>query len=73
MSKTNEGGPAFPHMMADGHKDYAPGMTLRDWFAGQALAGFLASKAHSTSFHPSEDAEYVYAIADAMLKARGGE
>lgn len=36
MSKINDGGPAFPHMMAEGHRDYASGMTLRDWFAGQA-------------------------------------
>lgn len=66
--KSNDGGPAFPW-----GGEVRGGMTLRDWFVGQALAGFLASKAHSTSFHPSEDAEYVYAIADAMLKARGGE
>lgn len=33
-----DGGPAYPHMMAVGHNDYAGGMSQRDWFAGQALA-----------------------------------
>ena len=35
MSTINDGGPAFPRHAYDGHD----GMTLRDWFAGQALAG----------------------------------
>ena len=29
----NDGGPAFPHMMVTGHRDYAGGMSQRDWFA----------------------------------------
>ena len=43
------------------------GMTLRDWFAGQALAGILAESASG-----SEEgiASVAYAMADAMLKAR---
>lgn len=49
-----------------------PGMTLRDWFAGQALA-FLAHPARvGVSFDAEGDAEFAYAIADAMLKAREG-
>lgn len=31
----NDGGPAFPH---EGQHNYTGGMTLRDYFAGQALA-----------------------------------
>lgn len=47
------------------------GIDLRDWFAGQALAGMMASRNPTTPrFHPEEDAAYVYAVADAMLKAR---
>lgn len=38
MTKREDGGPAFPHMAADGHPDYRLGMTMRDHFAGQALA-----------------------------------
>ena len=33
-----DGGPAFPHSKSRGHlQDCLPGMSLRDWFAGQAL------------------------------------
>ena len=36
-----DGGPAFPQNFADGEIDAGGngGMSLRDWFAGQALAG----------------------------------
>ena len=54
------------------------GMSLRDYFAGQALAGLLASAYH----HPSSSgrppinftvlADDAYTMADDMLKARGG-
>lgn len=42
---TNDGGPAFPCYALDAPLDGSgkPGMTLRDWFAGQALAGMLAN------------------------------
>jgi hypothetical protein len=29
---------AFPHTAADGHRDYEPGMSLRDYFAAQFMA-----------------------------------
>ena len=38
--KINTGGPAFPIAVGD-HEYVADGMTLRDWFAGQALTGTL--------------------------------
>ena len=60
--------PAFPshHPMIDSH-----GMTLRDYFAAKALAGMMGSRdPRSPRFHPEDDAAYVYAVADAMLKAR---
>lgn len=40
-----------------------PGMTLRDWFAGQAIQGVML-----TQSTPQLIAEEAYAIADAMLK-----
>ena len=44
---------------------------LRDRFAMAALTGMMASRdPRSPRFHPEDDAAYVYAVADAMLKAR---
>jgi hypothetical protein len=70
---SDDGGPAFPVTESD--RCYASyGMTLRDWFAGQALAGLIASESMSTeeSAHLTApaDARRAYAMADAMLAAR---
>ncbi len=48
------------------------GMTLRDYFAGQAIVGFLASEdAKLDEVEPEADlAVVVYRIADAMLAER---
>lgn len=45
------------------------GMTLRDWFAGQALCGFFANAKRPTTMH-ADDATWCYTIADAMLAER---
>lgn len=52
-----------------------PGMTLRDYFAGQALAGVLTSCAHPQSTGPvgldaTAYAKLAFSIADAMLAVR---
>ena len=79
--KKDDGGPAFP--VAEDHKvadqfQWTQGMSLRDWYAGQALAGMLA---HSTRYRPRQGApsnwhdaisEEAYELADAMLAARKG-
>ena len=67
MSTINDGGQAFPagNPTHGGHE----GMTLRDWFAGQALAG-MGVECTSDEFCHSSVAECAYAYADAMLKAR---
>ena len=77
-------------MSTEEHKDGAafappfhgrvPGMSLRDWFAGQALAGILGNidmargvgvLAKQAGEAPEGYlAEVAYAHADAMLKAR---
>jgi hypothetical protein len=63
----NNGGPAFP--TPDPSDNW--GMTLRDWFAGQALAGWLASFAGmSVSMKPENMALEAYQFADAMLAER---
>lgn len=72
-SKTCEGGPAFP---TDGeYRGYVSGMSLRDWFAGQALSGYLAAHADPEVYLPSavKAATWAYQYADAMLAAREGE
>jgi hypothetical protein len=74
----DDGGPAFPgiegsYAAADSYSnpytglDTYPGMTLRDWFAGQALSG-IASMDTTRTY--AEDAEQAYRYADAMLAAR---
>ena len=72
MSK-NDGGPAFPQHDLSGY-GMGPaecnngGMTLRDWFAGQVLAGMMANPEIGGS--ASELAHYAYKHADAMLAER---
>lgn len=69
MSQTNDGGPAFPCTDAKGF--VSDGMSLRDYFAGQALAGLLACM--KTSGNKKDFAIDAYEQADAMLAARQKE
>tara|TARA_R110000868_G_scaffold305289_1_gene566357 strand:- start:870 stop:1130 length:261 start_codon:yes stop_codon:yes gene_type:complete len=64
----NDGETAFPATTPGGY--CTPGMTLRDWFAGQALAGLQFM---NTSQTYGKDAELCYRMADAMLKTRDAE
>ena len=63
--------PAFPH---DDRADYndRPGMTLREYFAGQAISQIIATCANDATYGMTM-ADYfaarAYEIADAMLKA----
>lgn len=66
MSKNNNGGSAFPVSTNYGHIE---GMTLRDWFASQALNGLIANGGYNASRWENA-AKYAYECADAMLKAR---
>lgn len=67
MSALNDGGPAFPAPASpSGLTDASPGMTLRDYFAGQALVGLLASGSRG----PEAAASLAMSCADAMIAAR---
>ncbi len=75
-----DGGPAFP--IETTATPYAPGMSLRDWFAGQALIGATncnpnlpgspASEARWPDAQELADrrAAWAYLQADAMIAAR---
>ena len=65
---SNTGGPAFPTI--NYAAVYSEGMTLRDYFAAQALLsrGFITRPYDTTD----ETAKDCYRMADAMLKAREG-
>lgn len=86
MSKIDNGGPAFPVHgggLLCGEKDdprnqiLQGGMTLRDWFAGQALQGILGTNydwftsGTETGSRTHEAAAFAYSLADAMIAARG--
>lgn len=63
---------AFPHP-GNSNWSVAPseGMTLRDWFAGQALAGLCANTgSFGMGNGPADLAVRAYDIADCMLGAR---
>ena len=66
-TQNKDGGAAFPR---SGNDDCTSefGMTLRDYFAGKALAGLLASG--EDSIDAETNAHDAYIIADAMLAAR---
>ena len=69
MKDVNTGGPAFPHRAYSGLPE--PGMTLRDYFAAKAMQGLLAqSQGTALGSLVETAADYAYAMADAMLKAR---
>jgi len=90
-TKIDDGGPAFPcpdDYAQDGGPLYGPrniqGMTLRDWFAGQALAGLLSDPCGATreqclkhGVDPDSKtaqaqiyATVAYAYSDAMIAAK---
>ena len=71
-----DGGPAFPAPMSDqttGNQSgapFQPGMTLRDWFAGQAMAIYAKRWKDVSAAYRHNVAARCYAVADAMLAAR---
>ena len=79
MTNKTESAPAFPLFLPgdDSHKDWwTPGMTLRDWFAGQALNGLLANPKLADEIRKTGNAyggwieQSAYGWADAMLSVK---
>ena len=64
-ARKDDGGPAFP--LID-QRYMANGMSLRDWFAGQALAGLLSDPLIRDT--PEGFAKSCYERADAMIAER---
>ena len=72
---SNDGGQAFPIAAAydaDGRliEHGVAGMTLHDWFAGQALAGLMANSNANIEWMGKHAVASAYSAADAMLIAR---
>ena len=71
MTDRHDGGPAFP-LKGRGAFDLelvqAEGMSLRDWFAGQALANKICQPVGEDTYE--DVAGDCYRLADAMLAAR---
>lgn len=70
---TKNGGPAFPAQEINhksGQWETVMGMSLRDYFAAKAMQSYIATAGFSCLPNDSEIANYAYASADAMLKAR---
>ena len=67
MSTKDNGGPAFPTMLYE-HNEGSDGMTLRDYFAAQAMQGDWA--ALNAGCDCDEAAARYYKMADAMMAAR---
>lgn len=71
QTEQKDGGAAFPVAMGSlgDQYDCGPGMSLRDWFAGQALPWCLAEFGGNAE-DQRQFAEAAYQIADAMLAER---
>ena len=80
MSALDDGGPAYPSGKSEkaGYENTLPyheGMTLRDWFAGQALPSCFSAPCppawtSGSAEHRSQSAAAAYLMADAMLATR---
>ena len=73
MSKDTSGS-VFPCTEANGLNNGVPGMTLRQYYAGLAMQGMIASGAltvtgdwHIRPFNEQEVSDRAFAMADAMI------
>ena len=81
MDYDKTGGPVYPGapmgFMVDAHGNKTPiggeGMTLRDYFAGQALDAYIARFNGVSEDALNNIAHRSYAMADAMIAARDAQ
>ena len=78
MTQQDNGGAAFP-ACNEANLDGTMGMTLRDWFAGQALTGIVGvnydwfTSRTETGSRTHEAAAFAYSLADALLAAKSAK
>ena len=71
MNTKDDGGPAYPATEKNELRNYGtPGMSLRDYFAGQAMQAMLSSSNCPKLVDEKKLADQAYETADAMLEAR---
>ena len=70
QTQPTDGGPAFPTLAGQAYVGLG-GMSLRDWFAGMALQGILASYANLQNIASAEQsAKEAFERADALLSRK---
>ena len=67
---TLDGGPAFPIVLPEKFEQAESGMSLRDYFAAQALSSSLSDGIHVDSEGMKVVAKAAYEMADAMIAER---
>lgn len=71
MTKINDGGSAYPTMTVSPYGNTIQGgMSLRDYFAAQALMGLCANSVPGSHHSTENRVRDAYEIADAMIAER---
>lgn len=74
QKQIDDGGPAFPNVPSDpGYSSWQEGISLRDWFAGQALVALITRDADDSAYGSDmvkARPVLAYEYADAMIAAR---
>ena len=70
MTIKYDGGPAFARVCDKHFHDGQTGMSLRDYFAGQAIAGSAVDMRPQSRYSKKYISNFAYEIADQMLAQR---
>ena len=69
MSDKDTGGPAFPLQPASTPEMHYLGMTKREWYVGQALAGIMANEGICNRQNSKDIGRMAVLVADAVMGA----